>query len=111
MQALIWVVLGVTNGVVSAIKPRSFTDRGLTVFALFFYSMPTFLLGLIFLYFLYYQLTLHGLAIFPAGGYSPLADGRRRVAEPHDPAVVHPCPGVGRDVHAADPGLDARRPR
>jgi peptide/nickel transport system permease protein len=74
-SALIWVVLGVTNGVLSAIKPRSFTDRSLTVFALFFYSMPTFLLGLVFLYLLYYQLTLHGLAILPAGGYSSLADG------------------------------------
>jgi peptide/nickel transport system permease protein len=73
--AIIWVSLGVTNGVLSAVKPRSFTDRSLTVFALFFYSMPSFLLGLVLLYFLYYQLTLHGIAIFPAGGYSPLADG------------------------------------
>ncbi len=73
--ALIWVVLGVTNGVLSAVRPRSFTDRSLTVFALFFYSMPSFLLGLVLLYFLYYQLTLQGFTIFPAGGYSPLAGG------------------------------------
>jgi len=74
-SALIWVVLGVANGVISAVRPRSLTDRGLTVFALFFYSMPTFLLGLIFLYLLYYQLTLHGVAFFPAGGYSALSSG------------------------------------
>ncbi len=73
--AVIWVSLGVTNGVVSAIRPRSLTDRSLTVFALFFYSMPSFLLGLVLLYVLYFQLTLHGFAIFPAGGYSPLAGG------------------------------------
>ncbi len=73
--AIIWVVLGVTNGVVSAIRPRSFTDRSLTVFALFFYSMPSFLLGLVLLYFLYYRLTLLGFTAFPAGGYSPLAGG------------------------------------
>ena len=73
--AVIWLVLGVFNGVVSAVRPRSFIDRLLTVFSLFFYSMPTFLLGLLLLYFLYFRLTLAGHDIFPAGGYAPLADG------------------------------------
>lgn len=45
--AVIWMALGVFNGVVSAIHPRSIADRSLTVFALFFYSMPSFFLGLI----------------------------------------------------------------
>lgn len=70
--AIIWLLLGVTNGVISARKPRSFTDRALTGFALFFYSMPTFLLGLLLLYFLYFQLSLVGVKIFPAGGYTDL---------------------------------------
>ncbi len=73
--AIIWLVMGVFNGVVSAIRPRSFTDRSLTVFSLFFYSMPTFFLGLLLLFFLYYQLTVAGYPIFPAGGYAPLSDG------------------------------------
>ncbi len=73
--AIIWIVLGVTNGVLSAIRPRSFTDRSLTAFSLFFYSMPTFLLGLLFLYFFYFRLTLAGITFFPAGGYAPLTDG------------------------------------
>ena len=34
--------------------------------------MPTFLLGLLLLYFLYFQLTLAGIRIFPAGGYVDL---------------------------------------
>ena len=72
--AILWLGFGVFNGVISAIRPRSFVDRGLTVFSLFFYSMPTFLLGLLLLYFLYFQLTLNGIAIFPAGGYAPLTD-------------------------------------
>jgi peptide/nickel transport system permease protein len=63
------MLLGVTNGVLSAVRPRTFLDRGLTAFALFFYSMPTFLLGLLLLYYLYFQLTLAGIRIFPAGGY------------------------------------------
>ena len=73
--AILWVTLGVFNGVMSAIHPRSFLDRSLTVFALFFYSMPSFLLGLLLLYFLYFQLTLAGFAIFPPGGYAPLSQG------------------------------------
>ncbi len=72
--AVIWLVIGVTNGVLSAVRPRSFLDRGLTVFALFFYSMPTFLLGLLLLFFLYFQLTLAGVRIFPPGGFVPVSD-------------------------------------
>lgn len=67
--AVIWLVIGIGNGVLSAIRPRSFLDRGLTTFALFFYSFPTFLLGVVLLYFLYFQLTLAGFEIFPPGGY------------------------------------------
>jgi peptide/nickel transport system permease protein len=73
--AVIWLVLGVFNGVISAVFPRTLADRGLTVFALFFYSMPTFLLALVLLYFLYYKLTSNGHTWFPAGGYAPLSDG------------------------------------
>jgi peptide/nickel transport system permease protein len=73
--AIIWLVLGVFNGVVAATHPRSFADRAMTVFALFFFSMPSFLLGLVLLYFLYYRLTIAGFAWFPAGGYAPLTDG------------------------------------
>lgn len=73
--AIIWLVLGVFNGVISAIRPRSLLDRGMTIFALFFYSMPTFLLGLLLLYFVYFRLTLAGHPIFPAGGYVALSGG------------------------------------
>jgi len=73
--AVLWLLLGVFNGVVSAVRPRSAADRGLTLFALFFYSMPSFLLGLLLLYFLYFKLTLAGFRWFPAGGYAPLSEG------------------------------------
>jgi peptide/nickel transport system permease protein len=73
--AILWLALGVFNGVVSAIRPRTFVDRSLTAFALFFYSMPTFLLGLLLLYFFYFQLTLAGITLFPPGGYVPLSQG------------------------------------
>ncbi|TDD47663.1 ABC transporter permease [Kribbella antibiotica] len=73
--AVLWLILGVTNGVISAVHPRSLADRGLTLFALFFYSFPSFLLGLLLLYFLYFKLTLAGFDWFPAGGYTAFSDG------------------------------------
>jgi peptide/nickel transport system permease protein len=73
--AIIWLALGIFNGVLSAVHPRSFADRALTAFSLFFYSMPSFLLGLVLLYFLYFQLTLAGFEWFPAGGYVSLSEG------------------------------------
>ena len=69
--AILWVVMGVLSGVVSAVRSRSLADRTFTVLALFFYSMPTFVLGLLFLLFFYYELTIHGLALFPGSGYTP----------------------------------------
>ncbi|WP_112249158.1 ABC transporter permease [Kribbella monticola] len=73
--SVLWLLLGVFNGVISAVHPRSLADRGLTLFALFFYSFPSFLLGLLLLYFLYFRLTLAGYTWFPAGGYSPFSQG------------------------------------
>jgi peptide/nickel transport system permease protein len=72
--AVLWLVIGVGAGVLSAVRPRTLADRSVTVVALLFYSMPTFLLGLFLLFFLYYQLTLAGVSLFPAGGYVPLTE-------------------------------------
>jgi len=72
--SIIWLILGVLNGVVSAVRPRSVVDRTLTVFSLFFYSLPTFVLGLTLLYFFYFRLTLAGITFFPPGGYVNLVD-------------------------------------
>jgi peptide/nickel transport system permease protein len=68
--AILWVVIGVLSGVLSAVRARSLADRAVTGLALFFYSMPTFVLGLLFLLFFYYELTIHGLALFPGSGYT-----------------------------------------
>jgi peptide/nickel transport system permease protein len=73
--AVIWLALGVSSGVLSAVRPRTVADRTVTALALLFYSMPSFLLGVLLLYVLYFQLTLAGFPIFPAGGYAPLSEG------------------------------------
>lgn len=70
--AILWLLIGVSTGVLAATRPRSLADRAVNVAALFFYSMPAFLLGLIFLYFLFFRLHLAGITIFPGSGYVPL---------------------------------------
>lgn len=70
--AVIWLVLGVLIGVLSATRPRSLLDRGATLFALAGLSFPTFVLGLLLLFVFFYQLHLAGVDLFPGSGYVPL---------------------------------------
>jgi peptide/nickel transport system permease protein len=72
--AIIWLLIGVGAGVLAAVRPRKVADRIVTFFALFFYSMPTFLLGLLLLYFAFYRLYTAGLPLFPGGGYVNFTD-------------------------------------
>jgi peptide/nickel transport system permease protein len=72
--APLWLVLGVGSGVYAAVRPRSLLDRVFTGIALFFYSMPVFVLGLLLLLILYYELTIHGYAWFPPSGYTPFTE-------------------------------------
>lgn len=67
--AVLWLVIGVLAGVLAATKPRSIADRTVTGLALFFYSMPTFLLGELFLLLLFFRLHLLGFDFFPGSGY------------------------------------------
>jgi len=55
--AVIWIGYGVLSGVLSAVRPRTFLDRGFTTGALFFYSMPTFVLGLGLIWIFAYKLS------------------------------------------------------
>ena len=66
--SIIWLAIGLATGVISAVRTRSVLDRVFTTQALFFYSMPTFVLGLLFILYLYQVLTTHGVAAFPAPG-------------------------------------------
>jgi peptide/nickel transport system permease protein len=68
--AVIWLVIGVLSGVLSAVRRGTIWDRGATTIALIFYSMPTFVLGLLMLWLFYYQFTIHGLDWFPGQGYT-----------------------------------------
>jgi peptide/nickel transport system permease protein len=67
--AVLWLVMGVSAGVLAATRPRTIADRAVTFGALFFYSMPSFLLGVIVFYLLFYRLHLAGIGWFPGNGY------------------------------------------
>ncbi len=45
-SAVLWLIIGVSLGVYSSVRARTFSDRALTAGALFFYSTPVFVLGL-----------------------------------------------------------------
>jgi peptide/nickel transport system permease protein len=70
--AVLWLVVGVGVGVAAARRPRSLVDRAGTLFVLTGLSMPTFLVGLLLIYFLFFRLHLARVDLFPAGGYVPL---------------------------------------
>lgn len=72
--AVIWLLIGIPIGIMSATHPRTTRDRAGTVFALTFLSMPTFVLGLLLLLVMYYYLTKAGFTWFPAAGYVSITD-------------------------------------
>jgi peptide/nickel transport system permease protein len=70
--AILWTTLGIGVGVLAARHPRSVVDRSATLFVLTGISMPTFVLGLLLLFFFYFYPTIHGVKIFPKpGSYTP----------------------------------------
>jgi peptide/nickel transport system permease protein len=71
--AVMWLAIGIATGVLAATHPRSWIDRSATFFAVVFYSLPTFLLGLILLYALFFRLHLAGFGFFPGSGYVSIA--------------------------------------
>jgi peptide/nickel transport system permease protein len=72
--AVLWLLLGVGAGLVAAARPRSRTDRAITTASLVFYSMPSFLLGQLLLYLLFFRLYRAGWPLFPPGSYVPLTE-------------------------------------
>jgi peptide/nickel transport system permease protein len=68
--ATLWLTFGVTIGVISAVKRRTFFDRFAMGFALFGISAPVFWLGLMALYIFWKTLHLPG-----GSGYEPLSHG------------------------------------
>ena len=69
--AVIWLVVGVAVGVLSATRARSFLDRASTVFVLGGISMPTFVLGLTLSFIFFFKFEQWGLPYLQGGGAAP----------------------------------------
>jgi len=66
---IIWLVLGIVFGVLSALRAGGWTDRGLTVLSLIGISTPVFVIAALMLYFFAFKWD-----IFPNGDYVKLTD-------------------------------------
>src|SRR4051795_8247782 len=66
---IIWLVLGILFGVLSALRAGRWSDRGLTVMSLIGISTPVFVIAAVMLYFLAFKWN-----IFPNGDYVKLTD-------------------------------------
>lgn len=66
-----WLAIGIPIGIVSAKHPGSARDRLGQGFAIVGISFPTFVLGMLALYLLYFVPTKLGFMLFPPSGYVP----------------------------------------
>ncbi len=55
-SAVLWLLIGLPIGIISAVKPRSVFDRAGMIFALIGVSAPVYWLGLVFLYVFWFKL-------------------------------------------------------
>lgn len=66
---VLWLAIGIPIGIASAKRPGSLRDRLGQGFAIVGISFPTFVLGMIALYLLYFLPTKMGVTLFPPSGY------------------------------------------
>ena len=71
--AVVWLLIGLPIGIISAIKPRSFFDRAGMLFALFGVSAPVFWLGFLFLFVFWFKLQIAPGSGIPIGEGLPTA--------------------------------------
>jgi peptide/nickel transport system permease protein len=71
----IWLIIGISLGILSARHPGTWRDRVAQVVALIGISFPTFVLGMLFLYSLYFLPKQNGFTLFPPGGYAGFDKG------------------------------------
>jgi peptide/nickel transport system permease protein len=62
--SVVWLLLGITIGVISALKRRTFVDRASMVFALAGVSLPTFWLGLLAVFYFDSKLGVYDVASY-----------------------------------------------
>lgn len=72
---IVWLIIGLSVGISSARHAGTWRDRLGQGAALVGLSFPTFVLGMMLLYVLYFLPRKAGFVLFPPGGYEPLTEG------------------------------------
>ncbi|KAA8831232.1 ABC transporter permease [Bifidobacterium tissieri] len=72
---VLWLLIGVPLGVLSATHPGTWKDRLAQVLSQLFISFPSFVLGMFLLYMLYYLPKRNGFTLLPPGGYTKISEG------------------------------------
>jgi peptide/nickel transport system permease protein len=67
--SIVWLVLGISTGIISALKRRSIFDRGAMLFALIGVSLPTFWLGIMAVFYFDSR-----LGVYSVGDYAPITE-------------------------------------
>jgi len=71
---VLWLSLSIVLGVLASHRPGRLFDIVTSIGSYIGLSIPTFLGGVLLLYVFYYQFSLAGIRVFPAGGYVPLTE-------------------------------------
>ncbi|MGB3731901.1 ABC transporter permease [Microbacterium sp.] len=71
---VLWLAIGIPIGITSARHPGTLRDRAGQTFAIVGISFPTFVLGMVALYFLYFLPSRAGIMLFPPSGYVPFLE-------------------------------------
>ena len=77
-SAILWLLMGIPIGIISAVRPGSFFDRAGMIFALIGVSAPIFFLGLVLLYLFHFTWALVPSSTIPEGEsiFEAIAKGR-----------------------------------
>ena len=104
--AVLWLLVSIPIGVLSAVKPRSLIDRGAMIFVLIGISAHPVWIGLILAYVFGYVLDwtpISGYCDFVNPSLGAQCGGPARVGLPPHPALVHVRAALRRALRAPDP--------
>ncbi|MGO2658390.1 ABC transporter permease [Mycetocola reblochoni] len=71
---VLWMLVAVVLGVLAARRPGGPLDRITSVIAYTTLSVPVFVVAVLLIFVLYFQLSLAGIHLFPSGGYVPFSE-------------------------------------
>ena len=103
---IIWIVVGISRGIYAALRRGRWQDRLVVSVSLVGYSLPSFFIGLVLIFFVVIKLQL-----LPFPSYvSPFENPVQFIAD-DDPAVDRAGHALRGLLHAPDAQPDARDPR